>query len=124
MDALPLLGLALVFFTIAWSMRRAKLQVMEDLIGTQKELARMSIQALAIAAKAYFTKYEKFPAKLADLVEPLDSSQPFIETGWSVLLDPWGKEFQYRTDEENGAIVIKIWTVAPDGSRIDNERRK
>ena len=92
------------------------MELRAELAQTQKDLAKGKIQILTTAAKAYFAKYDRFPVKLADLVEPLDGSKPFIETGWQALLDPWGKEHHYRT--ENNA--IQIWTVASDGTRIDN----
>jgi hypothetical protein len=124
MDGLLILVLVVVFFVIEESIRRSNRQVREELTQAQQDLAKTNIQTLTTAAKAYFNKYEKFPAKLADLVEPLDGSKPFIETDWKALLDPWGKEYQFRTEEEKGEIVIKIWTAAPDGTRIDNAPKK
>jgi hypothetical protein len=112
------IGVAVVFFGITLWMRRSNAQLREELKQAQLDLAKLKIHTLATAAKAFFSKHGKYPAKLADLVEPLDGSQPFIDTGWQALLDPWGQEHQYRTNEEKGAIFI--WTVAPDGTRIDN----
>lgn len=115
-----LIGVAVVFFGIMLWMRRLNVQLREELKQAQMDLAKLKIQTLATAAKAFFNKYDKYPAKLADLVDPLDGSKPFIEAGWQALLDPWGKEHHYRMEEVKGVNAIQIWSVAPDGTRVDN----
>lgn len=115
-----LIGILVVWFVTEWWLLRTNAQIRKELLQAHKEMAKMKIQTLTAAARTYFHKYDKFPAKLADLVEPLDNSQPLIETGWKAILDPWGNEHHYRIENENSETGIHIWTVAPDGTRIDN----
>lgn len=90
---------------------------------SEKDAAKVAASNLEKAVKTYFIKHGEFPKKLEDLIKPPDGGKPFIDDK-KALQDPWGKDYQFKTEEENGEIVIRIWTIAPDGTRIDNRKKK
>lgn len=115
---------AVAGFAVAPSLARTEEPVRKEVTQTQMNLAKINIQTLTTASKAYFVKHGEYPKKLAHLVEPPDGGRPFIEPGKKLLQDPWGKDYKFEVKEENGIAVIKIWTIAPDGTRIDNAPKK
>jgi Type II secretion system (T2SS), protein G len=94
----------------------------DDGNAARKDLARATILTLELAVKVYYIKYDELPKKLDDLLVPPAGGKSLIEPDKTKLQDPWGKNYQFETKEVKGEIVIKIWTIAPDGTRIDNER--
>jgi hypothetical protein len=116
--------IAIGCFAIAPSIAQSEQPVTKEVTQAQKDLAKTNILTLTSAAKAYFIKYSEYPKNLAHLAEPPDGSRPFIEPGKKLLQDPWGKDYQFEVKVENNINVIKIWTIAPDGTRIDNMPKK
>ena len=68
----------------------------------------------------YFIKTSSYPESLNDLMElPGDGQSPFISEP-STLVDPWGKQYQYRYPGKENPDSFDLWTVTPDGRTIGN----
>jgi general secretion pathway protein G len=62
------------------------------------------------------------PGQPMDLVQPQwgsAQSTSFLPDGKNSLLDPWGREFQFRPSaRDDGTPYIIVFTQAPDGTYI------
>jgi hypothetical protein len=116
--------LAVAGFAVAPSIGHSNEPVEKEVTQTQKDVAKITIRNLTTAAKAYYIKFGEYPKKLTELEAPPDGSPSFIEPGKKLLQDPWGKDYKFEVKVVNNIKVIEIWTVAPDGTRIDNAPKK
>jgi len=86
---------------------------------TKGRQAKSDVMMLTTAAKAYRIRYEEYPAKLSDLVEPPDGRTPYIEP--DAITDPWQQPYQYDpAGPRNNGEQPDIWTVGHDGKLIGN----
>jgi general secretion pathway protein G len=84
----------------------------------ENDLAKAGAKTLTIGVKSYQLRYESYPARLDQLVQPPDGG-PFVLPG--ALLDPWGRPFQYDpAGPRNHGKQPDIWTVTPKGEVIGN----
>jgi hypothetical protein len=80
--------------------------------------AKLTIRNFEKAAKAYFVRDGRFPEKLEDLIA---GDRPFLEPKKDILLDPWGKKYQYdAAGKMNNGEKPDIWTETPDKKIIGN----
>jgi general secretion pathway protein G len=89
--------------------------------GGQEDAARNWVDG---AGKQYielhFLKTRSYPDSLDDLMEsPRGGVSPVVEKP-SVLMDPWGNQYQYRYPGEENPDSFDLWTVTPDGQTIGN----
>src|SRR5262249_49663269 len=85
---------------------------------TKGRRAKSDVMMLTSAVKAYRIKYEEYPAKLRDLVEPPDGP-PYVEP--DSIIDPWQQPYQYdAAGPRNNGEQPDIWTVGDDGKLIGN----
>jgi len=73
--------------------------------------ARITLQLIAAAVKAYRETYGELPRKKADLWEKPDPGALWPEGGWipgkKMPLDPWGEEFRLITDLGSARILVQ-----------------
>jgi len=57
---------------------------------------------------------KRYPARLEELLDPSDGSQPVVGTP-QVLNDPWNRMYQYRYPGEHPPQEYDLWSLGPDG---------
>jgi hypothetical protein len=83
--------------------------------GTPERVSRAVLQAAALltACEAYREHPEsgnRYPASLAELVEPPFGGGPFLKDPANDLLDPWGNPFKYALVTDGaGQPVPHVW---------------
>lgn len=98
-------------------------EVIGYLAEAKRDKAKLQVFTISTALKAWYIRNESFPNSLEMLVNPPDG-KPFLEGGKDAIIDPWGKPFQFLTKDDNQEVIVEVWTIAPDGTRIDNARKK
>lgn len=98
-------------------------EVIGYLAEAKRDTAKLQAFTISNALKAWYIKNDSFPTSLEMLVNPPDG-KPFLEGGKDAIIDPWGKPFQFRTKDDNQAVIVEVWTISPNGTRIDNARSK
>ena len=85
--------------------------------GAKVRAASSSISRLSMSVETFYLDTGTTPDNLADLVE-----EPGDVTGWngpyvkrSLLKDPWGKDYEYRSPGEHGE--FDIFSLGADGQR-------
>lgn len=64
------------------------------------------------------TDEEKMPQSPESLINP-GWSTSFLPDGQQSLIDPWGKQYQFKqANKEDGTPYIIVFTTAPDGTPI------
>lgn len=86
---------------------------MRYLDDAKKDRARLDVKTIATVVETYKVKYGDYPASLAELVQPPDGAQPYIDA--TSLIDPWGREYQYAPQGPNNAHLGRpdVWSLGP-----------
>lgn len=91
---------------------------LDKLAEAKRDRALLQAMTIAQAARSYWVKNGMPPANLELLVKPPDG-KPFLQDAKD-LIDPWGKPFQLAFEPRpDGTDTIRVFTTAPDGTRID-----
>ena len=86
---------------------------------TKDGQAKSGVMTLTHAVTAYALKYDEYPAKLWDLVDPPDGASPFVVR--DAIIDPWQRPYQYDPiGPRNNGEQPDIWTTGHDGQLIGN----
>jgi len=86
--------------------------------SAKHDLAKSGAQILTTGAFSYHLKFETYPARLDQLVQPPEGG-PYADP--SALLDPWDQPYQYdAAGPRNHGEQPDIWTVTPKGEVIGN----
>jgi general secretion pathway protein G len=95
----------------------ASVYVFKYLEDNKKDKAKLDIMALDKAVKTFQVKHDNnLPPSLADALQYIENADR------TILMDPWGKPYQYQPNESSG--IPYIFTVAPDGQQINNDKGK
>jgi general secretion pathway protein G len=92
------------------------------IFGTsQAKAAKVQIEGLSTAIKAYYLDVGIYPPSLDALCQPPGGDNgkwrgPYVEKPQK-LFDPWGKQFSYSPQSNHG-LDFDVWTEAPDGSVV------
>ena len=120
-SAFTLLEVLVVMAIIVVLAGVASIYLFRYLDDSKKDKAYMDVKAIEIAVKAYALRNGgDYPEGLQQLIAPPDGSKPFLEGGQDALLDPWGKVYSYTVVQGGSESQPKIFTVAPDGTEINN----
>jgi len=83
--------------------------------GAKVRAASTAVSRLSMGVETFYLDTGSAPSRLEDLVE-----EPHDANGWngpyvksSLLKDPWGKEYQYRSPGEHGE--FDIYSLGADG---------
>ena len=83
--------------------------------GAKVRAAATAVSRLSMGVENFYLDTGSTPSRLDDLVdEPHDAAGwngPYVKS--SLLKDPWGKEYQYRTPGEHGE--FDIYSLGADG---------
>ena len=94
--------------------------VMGQLAEARKSEAKVQVRTLQKACENYELNYRQRPSSLSVLLQKGDLGGPYL-TNRDVLLDPWGREYQYNAQgPRNNGMFPDIWTTDPDGKEIGN----
>jgi len=92
------------------------------------EKAEADLKVLEQAVETYYTTYKFYPECLEILAEPhaVTKAPPILQEK-SVLIDPWGREYQYESLMRHGREPL-IYSMGPDPNdsnmRITNWDKK
>ena len=95
-------------------------EVLDYLAEARRDKAKIQAKIIVTALKTWYIKYDSLPDSLEMLVSPPEG-KPILD-GKDAIVDPWGKPFQFAVKEakDNQEIRFEVWTIDPDGKRIDN----
>lgn len=92
--------------------------------GAKVKAAASHISRLSMSVESFYLDTGRTPDSLGDLVE-----EPHDVSGWngpyvksSLLKDPWGKEYQYRSPGEHGE--FDIFSYGADGQQGGEGKNK
>lgn len=85
-------------------------------------VARVKLDTLNNAVKAYYLRNGVYPPTLPDLLQKTEQGGPYLQKE-EELLDPWRQEYQYDpVGLRNNHQHADVWTVTPFGPMIGNWR--
>lgn len=88
---------------------------MED---AKADATRMKMQACSSACKNYYAKTGSYPQSLADLIQPMDGAEPFLEGGMEAITDAWQQPIQFSIEQVGGGEFVPVLrSQSPDGRR-------
>lgn len=124
MEVLVVVAILVILATIAAvAVPKQLAEAKKGTAVTQCSTISKAIESYSISsANPGTTDEERLPQQPMDLVSPqwgTGQSTSFLPDGRNSLLDPWGKEYQFRpTQREDGTPYIIVFTHAPDGVPI------
>lgn len=113
LEVLVVVAIILVLASVATV---AVLQVQKE---NKNDIAKLQAISLQSALKTYMIRNEGNPPNsLQDIVRYIDGGDA------SKLIDPWGKEFQMGTTQNNDVTNYYIMTTSPEGAEIRSDTKK
>ncbi len=113
LEVLVVVAIILVLASVATV---SVLQVMKE---NKNDIAKINATGLQSSLKTYMLKNDgNPPASLQDVLRYVDGNDP------SKLIDPWGKEFQIGTTQNNDMTNYYIFTTSPEGVEIRSDTKK
>lgn len=113
LEVLVVVAIILVLASVATV---AVLQVQKE---NKNDIAKLQAVSLQSALKTFMIRNDgNAPASLQDIVRYIDGGDP------SKLIDPWGKEYQMGSSQNNDVTNYYIFTTSPEGVEIRSDTKK
>ena len=86
---------------------------------TKRNEAKLKMQKIESAAKAYLSEYKEWPPSLDVLIAPTgDNLPPMLEGGPDAITDPWKRPFTAEVKQDESLSVRYVIYSEGSGTRI------
>lgn len=84
--------------------------------------AQSDLSALGVAISQYAFEIGEYPSKIEDLKEKKGQYGPWLK---EINKDPWGNEYQYKSDKDKGFVVYSYGSDKTDnGTSVESVNTK